>query len=49
MPSSSPPPGSPARAPRWDGAALHDLTGTYGEYLMRKVTKVFPALGVEVL
>jgi isopenicillin N synthase-like dioxygenase len=35
--------------PRWDGASVHDLTGTYGDYLLTKVAKVFPALGVDVL
>ncbi len=40
---------APAPEPRWDGASVHDLTGTYGDYLLAKVTKVFPALGVDVL
>jgi isopenicillin N synthase-like dioxygenase len=32
-------------ADRWDGASVHDeLTGTYGDYLVAKVSKVFPAL-----
>jgi isopenicillin N synthase-like dioxygenase len=35
--------------PRWDGANIHDVTGTYGDYLLAKVSKVFPALGVDVL
>ena len=34
---------------RWDGTSVHDLTGTYGEYLLAKVARVFPALGVDVL
>lgn len=34
---------------RWDGANLDDLRGTYGEYLMRKVSKVFPDLSQENL
>ena len=30
---------------RWDGESVHDLTvRTYGEYVMRKVGRVFPAL-----
>ncbi|WP_432829910.1 isopenicillin N synthase family dioxygenase [Dactylosporangium sp. CA-092794] len=29
---------------RWDGADLRAFTGTYGEYLVRKVGKVFPEL-----
>ncbi len=34
---------------RWDGVGVHDFQGTYGEYLLRKVAKVFPGLGREVL
>lgn len=34
---------------RWDGASVHDFHGTYGEYLLGKVSKVFPELGREVL
>lgn len=29
---------------RWDGASLRGWTGTYGDYLSTKVSKVFPAL-----
>ena len=29
---------------RWDGSSVHELSGTYGEYLMKKVSKVFPEL-----
>ena len=29
-------------ASRWDGGNVHALTGTYGEYLLAKVSKVFP-------
>ncbi len=32
-------------AERWDRASVHTLTGTYGDYLLAKVAKVFPALG----
>jgi len=35
--------------PRWDGADLQAFTGTYGDYLLGKVTKVFPELGGDVL
>jgi hypothetical protein len=35
--------------PRWDGADIAALSGTYGEYLLDKVSKVFPDLGSEVL
>ena len=34
---------------RWDGANVHELSGTYGEYLLAKVSKVFPALTTDVL
>jgi isopenicillin N synthase-like dioxygenase len=34
---------------RWDGANVFELTGTYGEYLLAKVAKVFPALSDDVL
>jgi isopenicillin N synthase-like dioxygenase len=37
------------RAERWDHASVHDWSGTYGEYLLRKVGKVFPDLGQRVL
>lgn len=30
---------------RWDGTDLRDVHGTYGEYLVGKVSKVFPELG----
>ena len=33
---------------RWDRANVHELTGTYGEYLLSKVSKVFPALTSEL-
>jgi isopenicillin N synthase-like dioxygenase len=36
------------RAERWDGASVHELSGTYGDYLIGKVSKVFPALRREV-
>ncbi len=29
---------------RWDGASVHDFRGTYGDYVLRKVGKVFPDL-----
>ena len=35
--------------PRWDGADLQAFTGTYGDYLMAKVGKVFPQLRADVL
>jgi isopenicillin N synthase-like dioxygenase len=35
--------------PRWDGQNLHAFTGTYGDYLLGKVGKVFPHLRRAVL
>jgi isopenicillin N synthase-like dioxygenase len=29
---------------RWDGASVHEFRGTYGDYLLAKVSKVFPDL-----
>lgn len=37
-----PPPDDATR--RWDEASVHTFAGTYGEYLLGKVAKVFPAL-----
>jgi isopenicillin N synthase-like dioxygenase len=34
---------------RWDRASVHEFRGTYGEYLLKKVSKVFPELRREVL
>ncbi len=34
---------------RWDGESVRAFEGTYGEYLVRKVAKVFPALHGDVL
>jgi isopenicillin N synthase-like dioxygenase len=34
---------------RWDGADLRAFTGTYGDYLLGKVAKVFPELRRDVL
>lgn len=36
-------------AERWDRASVHDFHGTYGEYLIAKVAKVFPQLRAPVL
>ena len=35
--------------PRWDDADPHAFVGTYGEYLLSKVAKVFPAEAARVL
>jgi isopenicillin N synthase-like dioxygenase len=34
---------------RWDQASVHAISGTYGDYLLNKVSKVFPQLREEVL
>ena len=33
---------------RWDGTSVHAWSGTYGDYLLSKVAKVFPDLGAEL-
>jgi isopenicillin N synthase-like dioxygenase len=35
-------------AERWDRASVHGLSGTYGQYLVSKVSKVFPQLAERV-
>ncbi len=37
------------RAERWDKASVHEFSGTYGDYLLGKVSKVFPQLRREIL
>lgn len=37
------------RDERWDRASVHDFEGTYGDYVLRKVSKVFPQLRRSVL
>ena len=34
---------------RWDKASVHEFSGTYGEYLLKKVSKVFPELSRKVI
>jgi isopenicillin N synthase-like dioxygenase len=34
---------------RWDHASVHEFRGTYGEYLLSKVSRVFPELQRDVL
>ena len=34
---------------RWDGVSVHDWSGTYGDYLLAKVSKVFPRLSDDVI
>ncbi len=33
---------------RWDRTSVHELRGTYGDYLLDKVSRVFPELGGEL-
>jgi isopenicillin N synthase-like dioxygenase len=37
------------RQERWDGASVHEVSGTYGDYVLSKVSKVFPQLRRNVL
>jgi len=37
------------RGQRWDQASVHEFAGTYGDYLLNKVSKVFPELRRQVL
>jgi isopenicillin N synthase-like dioxygenase len=37
------------RVDRWDGASVHEFEGTYGDYLLGKVSKVFPQLRRSVM
>jgi isopenicillin N synthase-like dioxygenase len=37
------------RADRWDRASVHEFSGTYGDYILAKVSKVFPDLRRKVL
>ncbi|BAY89611.1 MULTISPECIES: isopenicillin N synthase family dioxygenase [unclassified Tolypothrix] len=37
------------RAERWDQSSVHDFQGTYGDYVLSKVSKVFPELRRTVL
>jgi isopenicillin N synthase-like dioxygenase len=44
LPGMDPVPGSPASTQRWDGEDVLAHGGTYGEYLMSRVARVFPDL-----
>ena len=46
LPATSP---EEDRERRWDGESVHAVGGTYGEYVLRKVAKVFPQLRDDVL
>jgi hypothetical protein len=37
------------KAERWDQASVHEFEGTYGDYLLAKVAKVFPQLKAAAL
>jgi isopenicillin N synthase-like dioxygenase len=41
--------GETGAVPRWDGASVFDVQGTYGEYLVSKVSRVFPDLYRQVV
>jgi isopenicillin N synthase-like dioxygenase len=49
IPGAADPLSGGAVGDRWDGASVHDFDGTYGDYLLGKVAKVFPDLGSRVL
>lgn len=36
-------------ASRWDGTSVHRFAGSYGDYLVEKIGKVFPVLRNDVL
>jgi isopenicillin N synthase-like dioxygenase len=38
------PPDDEVAAQRWDRASVHGFSGTYGDYLLQKVSQVFPEL-----
>jgi isopenicillin N synthase-like dioxygenase len=42
-------PSTPEARPRWDHANPFDFEGTYGDYLLTKVAKVFPDLSTRTL
>lgn len=37
------------KSSRWDRASVHEFSGTYGDYVLKKVSKVFPQLSKETL
>jgi isopenicillin N synthase-like dioxygenase len=37
------------RNDRWDNASVHEFCGTYGDYVLNKVSKVFPELRQKVI
>jgi isopenicillin N synthase-like dioxygenase len=37
------------REERWDRSSVHELDGTYGEYLIQKVSRVFPELAEAIV
>jgi isopenicillin N synthase-like dioxygenase len=45
----APQPGAGDTYERWDGRSVHAFTGRYGDYLIDKVSRVFPALRADVL
>jgi isopenicillin N synthase-like dioxygenase len=49
VPGAAASPADTSATDRWDGASVHDWSGTYGDYLLTKVGRVFPELLDEVL
>jgi len=51
MRRDGPAPDDPADDPaqRWDGASVHEFHGTYGDYFLAKIGKVFPELLRDVM
>ena len=43
------PVGDDGAADRWDHMSVHGFSGTYGEYILGKVAKVFPDLAADVV
>ncbi|HIF07381.1 MAG TPA: isopenicillin N synthase family oxygenase, partial [Gemmatimonadetes bacterium] len=43
------PPAVDDREERWDHASVHEFEGTYGDYILGKVSKVFPELRGSVI
>ncbi|WP_298905486.1 hypothetical protein [uncultured Nostoc sp.] len=37
------------KSDHWDKASVHEFDGTYSEYILNKVSKVFPELRQKVL
>jgi isopenicillin N synthase-like dioxygenase len=49
VPGMATAPGDDDPSDRWDGTSVHEWSGSYGDYLLAKVSRVFPELREEVL